>query len=91
MAEFMTRVEVHDDHDYQTLHGEMAKYGFYRVAQATDGRNYMLPTGTYWINSEFNTQAVLGFAQAVLVDLGLSGEITVTQSAETWFAGLPRA
>ena len=91
MAEFMARVELHHaaGEDYQLLHQAMDAHGFRRVARATDGRYYHLPTGMYWVESMFTTREVLGFAQTVIFGLGKTGEVTVTQSTETWFAGLP--
>ena len=89
----MARVELHaaQGDDYERLHTAMAALGFYRTARATDGVLHKLPTGMYWVESQYNTQTVLGFAQNVLRSVGKTGEITVTCSQETWFAGLPRA
>ncbi|MBU9379418.1 hypothetical protein [Burkholderia gladioli] len=92
MAEFLARVELHgaSDEDYENLHFQLGIFGFVRVVPAVGGGNYRLPTGTYWIESTFNAQAVLGFAQTAAQVVMKDSSIVVAESNEAWFGGLTR-
>ena len=53
MAEFMTRVELHDAtyNDYLQLHGFMRQEGFTQTIRGDDGTVYQLPPAEYHIEA----------------------------------------
>ncbi|WP_175908328.1 type V toxin-antitoxin system endoribonuclease antitoxin GhoS [Burkholderia sp. BCC1640] len=94
MSSYIARIEVHHATSaemYKRLHEGLAILGFSRTVFATDGARHHLPTGTYYIETEFDTRTVLGVIQNVASSIGLTGEFVVSHSSDVWFAGLPRA
>ena len=90
MANFTTRVELHDAvrGDYNTLHERMARQGFSRTIVG-DSTRYQLPTAEYNLSGQLTKQQVLNKAKAAAGSVKSSYEVLVTKSnGRTWY-GLP--
>jgi hypothetical protein len=85
MALFTTRVELHDaktSEDYEKLHAEMAKEGFWRTI-SLQGENitYQLPTAEYNYSSDTLSSAqVLELAKKAATRTGKKFSVLVTKA-----------
>ena len=86
MSLFTTRVELHNaktSEDYDKLHIEMEKEGFFRTIQL-QGENvvYHLPTAEYNLSSEKTTEQVLDLAKKAATRIGKQFMVLVTKADE---------
>ncbi len=89
MAQFTTRVELHDAtwSDYNTLHAQMDNRGFSRKIKSDDGIWYHLPTAEYDFNGEKTLSDVLALAKAAATTTGKKYAVLVTESkGRKWFS-----
>ncbi len=65
MARYITRVELHQatSADYDTLHLQMIARRFQRTIPGADGRNYQLPSATYYSFGELTANQVGSLAK----------------------------
>lgn len=84
MALFTTRVELHtssDRADYDKLHTEMAKEGFFRtISLQGETTVYHLPTAEYNLGSDLTTEGVLGLAKKAAIRVGKPFSVLVTKA-----------
>ncbi len=90
MAVFTTRVELHgaSHGDYQTLHAEMDREGFYRAIRLDDDGWGLLPTAEYFRSGELTKEEVLDSAREAAKATGKACSILVTEAAGRCWAGL---
>ncbi|PRH46370.1 DUF2622 domain-containing protein [Burkholderia multivorans] len=81
MAEFLTRVELHDEQsgDYDKLHDEMKKRGFSRYITLND-KNYHMPDATYYSSTDKTPDQVYMDAQAAAKAVGRKAGVAVAKS-----------
>lgn len=82
MSFFTTRVELHDEKDYTTLHAEMKKEGFWQtISLQGEDTVFHLPTAEYNYSSDTETpQQVLKRAKDAANRTGKKSSILVTKS-----------
>lgn len=92
MAEFMTRVELHDASysDYEELHSAMEEEGFERTITSDKGVTYYLPTAEYYRDVHLTRQEVLESAKRAAVTTGKRYGVVVTESNGVTWIGLLR-
>jgi hypothetical protein len=86
MADFFTRVELHDadSDDYETLHAAMRDRGFSQAIIGHDGKTKrILPTAEYHKTSDESCIAVRNQAHEAAETTGLK-HIVLTVKAEEW-------
>ncbi|WP_175878885.1 hypothetical protein [Burkholderia sp. BCC0097] len=81
MAEFFTRVELHDEQkgDYDKLHAQMAIRGFARTV-TVNGIECHLPDATYVISGVGTAQGVNELALEAVNAIGRAAGIVVAQT-----------
>lgn len=98
MSRYTIRVELFDaktESDYESLHEEMAKEGFYRTIQI-QGQDliYQMPGGTYnFVNrGDMDTKGILELAKSAALRTGkeLSVFVTKADGKREWY-NLPPA
>lgn len=92
MANYIARVELHSAtwNDYETLHVNMQRRGYYRVIKGSDGQWYQLPLGTYVTsNSNTSLQNALNQATAAANETGRSSSVIVADWNSASWLGLP--
>jgi hypothetical protein len=91
MAEFLTRVELHNekDGDYDKLHEQMGKLGFNRVIKL-GSMHFHMPDATYFSSSDQTPEQVYKAAQAAVAAIGRKAGVFVAQSSisQMWVGGL---
>ena len=72
MAQFTTRVELHDADgaDYEALHEYMLAAKFYRTIVGSDGVKYKMPTAEYDSVFDLTASQVCDLAQATASKTG---------------------
>ncbi|MFN8289527.1 MAG: hypothetical protein U0U70_04680 [Chitinophagaceae bacterium] len=84
MAHFTTRVELHNaktSEDYEKLHKEMEKEGFWRTIQLQGETTvYHLPTAEYNYSGEVEAPAVLELAKKAATRTGKAFSVLVTKA-----------
>jgi hypothetical protein len=84
MALFTTRVELHNaksSEDYEKLHAEMAKEGFWRTIQLQgESTVYQLPTAEYNYSGDVTTSQVLELAKKAATRTGKTFMVLVTKA-----------
>ena len=85
MAEFFTRVELHQANgsDYETLHAEMLKREFYRAIVGGSGDEFKLPTAEYHSIQSLTCEGVRDLAGQAATVTGRKHWI-LTVEANTW-------
>lgn len=85
MADYFTRVELHSGKsaDYEKLHEEMAKRGFYRAIKDGAGNTWQLPTAEYHKISAESVSAVRDEARSAANSTSLKN-IVLTMQVSTW-------
>jgi hypothetical protein len=92
MANYMARVELHSAtwNDYEVLHVNMQRRGYYRIIQGSDGKWYQLPTGTYMVSQTNSTlQNALNLATAAATETGKPHWVVVADWTAASWLGLP--
>ncbi|WP_157650750.1 hypothetical protein [Burkholderia ubonensis] len=91
MAEFFTRVELHDEQkgDYDKLHEQMGIRGFARTVIVDDTECH-LPDATYVISGTGTAQGVNDLAREAVNAIGRAAGIVVAQTtyAQVGVSGL---
>lgn len=92
MADFTTRVELHDadSDDYEKLHAAMERRGFTRWIQSDDGVKYDLPTAEYNFEGDKTRKEVLALAKEAAGTTNLRYGIIVTEANGRTWSGLPK-
>jgi hypothetical protein len=84
MSNFSTRVELHNARsaeDYQMLHDEMAKDGFWRTIRFEgDSTVYQLPTAEYNFSGDVDVDHVRDLAKKAATRTGKTFSILVTKA-----------
>lgn len=84
MSLFTTRVELHKavSADYEQLHAEMEKEGFYRtISLSGENTVYYLPTAEYnYSSTELGTEAVMNLAKKAAARTGKTYSILTTKA-----------
>jgi len=90
MAQFTTRVELHDAdwNDYTKLHAQMARQGFSQTIKSDDGTVYELPPAEYNYSGSITRSDVLNKAQAAVGAVKTSYAVLVTESDGRTWSGL---
>lgn len=93
MANFMTRVELHNGtaQDYQRLHDAMAMQNFSRTIIDQQGIRYHLPTAEYHSFGNIDANEVLEYAKAAVRSIGKTASIVTSEASTVRFNGLPIA
>jgi hypothetical protein len=92
MAEFLTRVELHDEKagDYDKLHEQMGKRGFSRFVMLGP-KTFHMPDATYLSSGTQTPEQIYTEAQAAATAIGRKAGVFVALSAsklEMWAGGL---
>ncbi|PIF45465.1 hypothetical protein CLU96_2470 [Chryseobacterium sp. 52] len=91
MAKFMTRVELHDENDYEILHREMEAEGFSRIIEDDKTKKkYHLPPAEYYYK-DYTTRSkdeVCKKAVRAVLKTNKKYSIVVTKSAGIKGVGL---
>ncbi|KVW08498.1 hypothetical protein LGM63_05585 [Burkholderia cepacia] len=94
MAEFLTRVELHNEQagDYDKLHEKMEAKGFQRYI-TLGGKKYHMPDATYYSSSDKTPEQVYTEAQAAATAIGRKAGVAVAKSSsdQMWMGGLKPA
>jgi hypothetical protein len=88
MAQFTTRVELHDAtwSDYEQLHANMRGQGFTQTIRSDDGCIYELPPAEYDYQGPITRAQVLDKAKSAASAVKPSYGVLVTESAgRTWY------
>jgi hypothetical protein len=90
MSQFITRVELHHAtaDDYETLHAAMARAGFSRTIQGSDGVTYHLPWAEYYANTTSTIEQVRSAAVSAANTTGRTSAVLVSQSIQIAWQGL---
>ena len=92
MPNFIARVELHSatwDH-YEILHASMQRRGYARTIQASDGKVYQLPTGTYVVMATNSSlQSALKAATEAANETGRQSWVLVADWGTASWVGLP--
>lgn len=93
MSDFVVRIELHRENDYEPLHAAMAARGLSRLIRGGDGVTYKLPTGVYYVEkSKANGETVHATAKAAAHAVGhYNAAILVVDSKECRWTGLDPA
>jgi hypothetical protein len=86
MPNFVARVELHraPQSDYRVLHEQMRARNWATWIQASNGRRYHLPQGSYYSDAHPHRQAALNDAIAAANATGHKSSIVVTEGGSTW-------
>ena len=90
MARFISRVELHHAayDDYEKLHTEMAKQGFLRVIQGSDGKTYQLPTGDYYGQGSVTLEVAYKAVCDAVDRTGKAYEVIISETSASRWIGL---
>ena len=91
MAQFITRVELHDyatGDEYETLHTAMQKEGFIRNILATDGKYYHMLTAEYNMNANIPAEDVRALAVKAAKTTGKRHSVFVSEIQRCVWIGL---
>ncbi|WP_179255539.1 type V toxin-antitoxin system endoribonuclease antitoxin GhoS [Burkholderia sp. HI2714] len=93
MAQFLTRVELHNATaaDYEKLHTAMQQQKFSRTIPDDSGVRYHLPTAEYYSHGEIAANDVLELAKAAVRSIGKTASIITCNWTQAQWNGLPRA
>jgi hypothetical protein len=93
MAQFITRVELHDAtwQDYEKLHQAMESENFYRVIKGSDNKWYRLPTAEYHLVGEITASEVRTLASKAAATTGKRCSVLVSQSSGIVWLNLTEA
>jgi hypothetical protein len=84
MSQFITRVELHKgtSEDYEILHAAMARKGFSRTIQGSDGITYHLPWAEYYANTTSSIEQVRSAAISAADATGRNSSVLVSQAIQ---------
>lgn len=87
MAGFVTRVELHSatSEDYDKLHAQMDARGFRRTITGDNGKNYHLPSATYYVSSSSTIAEIRDSARAAATAIGKGSWIVTTEGNSSWY------
>jgi hypothetical protein len=91
MADFITRVELHDADwsDYERLHAAMEAEKFYRVIKGSNDKWYHLPTAEYHSTGTLSAEDVRELAKKAAAKTGKSFSVLVSQATDIVWYNLP--
>ena len=87
MATYITRIELHNANfkDYTNLHAAMRRQGFAQSITANDGREYILPTAEYFINTPADRSTVYNSAMQAATSTGRAFWIITSETNNSTF------
>jgi len=96
MSMFMTRVVLHgvDGHEseeYEQLHAAMARKGFSRTIEASDGRWYRLAPAEYYRTGDMTAEQVHADAKAAAASVWSAYSVFVTVASSFLWSNLQPA
>lgn len=85
MALYIIRVELHgaQEQNYEVLHKEMTRLGFYRSIVNANRVEFQLPSAEYAISANSTPRAILNLAKGAANSTGRTSWILVTEVANS--------
>lgn len=84
MANYVLRVQLHNEDNYAEFHRAMERRGFKRTIDSFDGVKYHLPNGSYSYVGTKSSEDLLASASDAATEVRSPAEVIVTKGDSTW-------